>query len=98
MLVEGGIEFFKVSEPVLAFRRTAPGGSMLCVFNLSAEPVRVTIENAPNGTEPLPMSEGADLARTRLGLAANGFAFIAEAADSRFGVKFNRRAKTKRRH
>jgi alpha-glucosidase len=95
VLVEGGIEFIRTSEPVLAFRRTGSDGNMLCIFNLSADPVRVTVDGAPSGTEPLPLSGNAVLSRNRLGLGANGYAFIAEPAGSRFDVKFNRRAKAK---
>ena len=92
-LVEGGIEFFKVSEPLLAFRRTGAAGNLVCLFNLSAAPIRVTLEGA-TGAQPLPVSEGATLARTRLTLEPNAFAFFEEVAGGgRLGIKFNRRAK-----
>ena len=90
---EGGIDFFKVSEPLLAFRRAAGDKSLVCLFNLSAEPIRVTVENGAAATL-LPLSEGATLARSRLTLEANAFAFFEEAAGgSRLDIKFNRRAK-----
>jgi len=92
-LVEGDIEFFKVSEPLLAFRRASGGKSLVCLFNLSAGPIRVTVGNGESSTL-LPFSEGATLARTRLTLEPNAFAFFEEAAGgSRLEIKFNRRAK-----
>jgi alpha-glucosidase len=92
VLVEGGIEFIKTGEPVLAFRRTGADGNMLCIFNLSPDPVRVTVEDARDGTTLLPISGNAELSRNRLALGANGYAFIAEPAGSRTGVRFNRRS------
>src|SRR5690606_12638912 len=44
VLVDGDIAFLKTSEPVLALRRSNADGAMVCIFNLSASPVRVTIE------------------------------------------------------
>jgi alpha-glucosidase len=94
VLIDGGIDFLKTSEPVLAFRRTSADGDMLCVFNLSATPVRITVENAP-GAGPLPISQAAELARSRLTLGANGYAFFDEAVEGRLDIRFNRRAKIK---
>jgi alpha-glucosidase len=96
VLVEGGIEFIDTGEPVLAFRRTVgDADDMLCVFNLSADPVRITLEGAANGVEPLPISQNAVLSGTKLGLGASGFALFSETASGRLGVKFNRRSKSK---
>jgi alpha-glucosidase len=93
-LIEGGIEFFKLGEPVLAFRRMTADGSMICVFNLSPVPVTVTISGAPSGTMVEPLSQGALIAGKRLGLAANGFAFIAESAGApAIGLAFKGRKK-----
>ena len=93
VLIEGGMEFIKTAEPVLAFRRTAAkAGGMLCVFNLSAEPVRIALEGE---SEPLPISQAASVTGGRLDLDANGYAFFAETARSRIGLKFNRRPKPK---
>jgi hypothetical protein len=67
--------------------------SLVCLFNLSADSIRVTVGNADVATL-LPFSEGASLARTRLTLEANAFAFFEEAAGgSRLDIKFNRRPK-----
>jgi alpha-glucosidase len=94
VLIEGGIEFLRTAEPVLAFRRTSAEGDMLCIFNLSAEPVRVTIDSA-HETGPLPISQAAELKRGRLTLGANGYAFFDEAVEGRLDIRFNRRLKTK---
>jgi alpha-glucosidase len=88
------MEFFKTSEPVLAFRRSNGTASIVGVFNLSAQPVRVTLTG--KGAELLPISMGAELRRTRLSLDPNGFAFVSEEAESgRLDLKFSRRAKRK---
>lgn len=93
-LVEGDIEFFAVGEPLLAFRRTHAKGNLVCLFNLSAEPLQVTINGDQAALDPI--SEGAALARSRLRLDANGFAILAEAAGSGpLEVKFSRRSKSK---
>lgn len=93
-LVEGGMEFFSVGEPLLAFRRTHANGSLVCLFNLSAEPLQATIAGEHAGLDPI--SEGAELARSRLRLGPNGFAILAEAAGSgHLEVKFSRRSKSK---
>jgi alpha-glucosidase len=91
-LIDGDIEFMKASEPVLAFRRKGQTENLVCIFNLSAETLRVTVTGAAPGTLPLAISQGAVLGRTRLTLEANGFALFSEAPGSgSLGVKFNRR-------
>src|SRR5690606_33640926 len=45
-LVDGDIAFFATAEPVLAYRRTAAAGNMVCIFNLSPEPLTVTVRGA----------------------------------------------------
>jgi alpha-glucosidase len=92
-LVDGDISFFKVSEPVLAFRRTGEAGNVVCIFNLSPAPVRVTITGLDNGAVPEAVSEAAIVARTKLGLGPNGFAFFTEPAGKRLEVTFNSRSK-----
>ncbi len=63
------------------------------MFNLSADPVKLTVDSGATAAL-LPISEGATLARTRLGLSANGFAIFSEAPGTpRLDIKFNRRAK-----
>ncbi|HHY49488.1 MAG TPA: alpha-glucosidase, partial [Alphaproteobacteria bacterium] len=66
VLIEGGIEFIKTSEPVLAFRRTGRDGNLVCIFNLSPEPARVTLEGAAPAMQPHAISGHAELSRTRL--------------------------------
>jgi alpha-glucosidase len=93
-LIEGGIEFFKLGEPALAFRRMTTEGSMVCVFNLSPVPVTVTLSGAPSGTMVEAPSQGALIAGKKLGLGANGFAFIAEPAGApAIGLAFKGRKK-----
>ena len=78
VLTDGDIEFFKVAEPLLAFRRFGSKSSneaMTCLFNLSAEPITVTLAGA-DGIEPLALSQGVEAKKSRLTLAANGFAFL----------------------
>jgi alpha-glucosidase len=79
-LVDGDIVFFNTAEPVLAFRRSAESGNMLCVFNLSPQALTVTVADlAPEG-QPEGVSGRAVLKGRRLTLGPNGFAFIADAS------------------
>ncbi|MBN9316874.1 MAG: DUF3459 domain-containing protein [Devosia sp.] len=78
VLADGDVEFLKVGEPLLAFRRLASKASnetLTCLFNLSAEPVTVTLTGG-EGVEPLEISHGAERRKSKLRLAANGFAFF----------------------
>jgi alpha-glucosidase len=74
VLRAGGIRFFRVDEPVLAYLRQDAGASLACVFNLSPGQIEVKtrglalIEDAP--------SQAAGLIGNRLTLGANGFAFL----------------------
>jgi alpha-glucosidase len=95
VLVEGGIDFIRTSEPVLALRRTGPDGNMLCLFNLSAEPAKLSLDGLPEDAAPLPISGNAELKRGRLTLGANGYAFFAEPVETPIGVRFSRRARPK---
>jgi len=97
-LVEGGIEFIRTSEPVLAFRRTGREGNLVCIFNLSPAPARVRVENAPPGTAPLALSGSAELSRTQLTLGPNGYAFLAEPPRQPLAVTFARRARRREGH
>ena len=89
-LIDGDIEFLRTAEPVLAFRRTAESGNMMVVFNLSAEPLTVTVTGAETVEE---ISQGATLGRNKLALGPNGFAFIKDAGETPVDVKFARRGK-----
>ncbi|MEQ1901065.1 MAG: alpha-glucosidase family protein [Devosia sp.] len=88
-LIDGEIEFIKTSEPVLAFRRTNGEKCLLCVFNLSAEPLKIVLR----GDGAIVMSEGAEQKKDRLSLGPNGFAYIEPAGPNRLQVEFKRRAK-----
>jgi len=76
VFASGDIEFFKVAEPLLAFRRTGKDGAITCLFNLSADPLTVTLDGG-EGLEPLELSHGAERRKSKLKLEANGFAFFA---------------------
>ena len=90
VLVDGDISFLRTDEPVLAFRRSGPDGSMVCVFNLSPNGVSVTVDGAASAAL-LPVSQGAEIGGTELTLGPNGFAFLEERGDSkRIRVRFNR--------
>lgn len=90
-LIDGDIEFLKASEPLLAFRRKGEGESMVCLFNLSAETLRVSVMGS-EGSTLLPISQDAQLGRTRLTLGANGYALFSEASGAgSLHIKFNRR-------
>jgi alpha-glucosidase len=91
VLIEGGIEFLKVAEPVLAFRRTDAEVNMLCIFNLSAETVRVSLEEDGEVSAPLAQSERAERKGGRLSLGPNGFAFFEQPAAERLSIRYNRR-------
>lgn len=91
-LIDGDIEFLKTSEPVLAFRRKGEVENLVCIFNLSPDAVRITVTGVEPGAQPLPISLGVQLGRTRLTLEPNGFAFFFDAPGSgTLHVKFNRR-------
>lgn len=81
-LIEGGISFFDLDEPVLGFRRDLDDVAMICVFNLSAEPQAVTASGLDAG-ELESVSHGVTLAAGTLTLAANGYAFIAVPAKAK---------------
>jgi alpha-glucosidase len=89
-LVDGDIAFLKANEPVLAFRRSTDAESILCVFNLSPEPVRIAL----TGDAEVLSSLNADRSRARLTLGGNGYALFAEKPEEGpLELKFNRRRK-----
>jgi alpha-glucosidase len=79
VLVDGDIAFFNTAEPVLAFRRSAEGSNLLCVFNLSPQVLTVTAGDLAADAQPAGVSERAVLKGRRLTLGPNGFAFIPDA-------------------
>ncbi len=92
MLKNGDIDFFKVAEPLLAFRRRNSATSMVCLFNLSGDAINVTLDG-DESLQPLEISRGAERKRSKLRLAPNGFAFLDEGAERRINVTFNARRK-----
>ncbi|MBL8591407.1 MAG: alpha-glucosidase [Devosia sp.] len=75
VFASGDIEFLKVAEPLLAFRRTGKDGAITCLFNLSADSITVTL-SGDEGVEPLELSNGAERRKNKLKLEANGFVFF----------------------
>jgi alpha-glucosidase len=84
-LREGDITFLKTAEPILAFRRTLGEQSLLCVFNLSAEPRELAVTGLGNA-EAEPISQNAALGGKAIKLGPNGYVFIALPAGSRTSV------------
>lgn len=74
VLRHGRSRFFDVKEPVLAFTRTIGDEEMLCVFNLSANPVAVVVTGAEGVIGP---SHAAMMDLDQLRLGPHGFAWIA---------------------
>ena len=87
-LIEGDIELFKANEPVLAFRRSAAGESLVCIYNLSPTSVKVTLR----GEGEMLLSQAAERRKDRLTLGPNGYALIAEGA-APLHVEFRTRRK-----
>jgi len=87
VLFDGDITFFKTAEPVLAFRRFSDTETMLCIFNLSAEPLDVTLSGSRDGTLAS-LSSNASLSGTSLALGPNGSAFVSLPAGSKAKVKY----------
>lgn len=73
-LLTGSIDFFKTDEPVLAFRRSAGNKDLICVFNLSAEELVVTLSKTETTLEPV--SNNASFQGKALTLGPNGFAIV----------------------
>ena len=73
-LSRGATRFVDLPEPLLAFHRELDGQRLTCVFNLSAEPQRLTVTGDVELAGP---SASADLARGRLDLGPSGFAYLA---------------------
>jgi alpha-glucosidase len=88
-LIDGEIQFIKVSEPLLAYRRTGESGNLVCLFNLSPNTIRVTIE----GEAEVVIARNTVRAKSRLTMEGNGFVYFREAPAAPIGLKFNRRKK-----
>jgi alpha-glucosidase len=69
-LMQGATRFFDLPEPILAFTR---GDGLLCVFNLSPDPMTLSVQGVGGLTGPV---HGATLTHERLALGPNGYAFL----------------------
>jgi alpha-glucosidase len=95
-LVDGDISFFKTAEPVLAYRRSAEAGNVVCVFNLSPNVLTVTLDGLAEGVALEPVSQAASIKRNRLTLGPNGFAYLVEPeGQGPVTVKFSGRRKVR---
>jgi alpha-glucosidase len=68
-------------EPLLAFFRDGDGDGLLCIFNLSPDPVRLRLDH---GTLVGP-SQAAELTGSTLLLGPNAYAFATATAATRLG-------------
>jgi alpha-glucosidase len=89
-LIAGDIEFFRTNEPVLAFRRYDANQSLVCVYNLSPETVKVTL----TGEAEMPLSQAAERKKDKLVLGPSGFALLVEKVDAPLRVEFKGRVRT----
>lgn len=78
-LVSGGSRFFDLPEPLLGCLRVKEAGSVACLFNLSPRAQTVTLHGAGALIGP---SQATRLAKGRLHLGPNGFAFLAATAEA----------------
>jgi alpha-glucosidase len=90
-LVDGDIEFFKTNEPVLAFRRNDEIQSLVCIYNLSSRPVRVTL----TGEAEMALSQAAERRKDKLVLGPSGFALLVEHDDAPLRVEFKGRVRAR---
>ncbi|MET0376152.1 MAG: alpha-glucosidase C-terminal domain-containing protein [Rhizorhabdus sp.] len=73
----GDITFIEASEDILAFTRSHRGETILCLYNLSREPLDWTLPSAFTSAIVDPISApGITLNRKRARLPARGWAFL----------------------
>ena len=75
----GPTRFVDLPEPLLAFFRDGDGDGLLCIFNLSPDPVRLALDH---GTLVGP-SQAAELVGGVLSLGSNAFAFATASSATR---------------
>ena len=85
-LREGDIAFIRTAEPILAFRRTLGDSSLLCVFNLSAEPRELSVSGLSDAALE-PVSQNATMSGSTLQLGASGHAIFGLAAERKVGLR-----------
>jgi hypothetical protein len=86
-LIDGDIEFFKVSEPVLAFRRANKDESLVCIYNLSPDTLTVKVE----GDADIGLAQGIERLKGKLTLHANGWAIFTEHSDNPLRIEVHPR-------
>jgi alpha-glucosidase len=69
-LITGGTQFLDLPEPILGFVR---GGSVMCLFNLSPNPVTIKVAGVGGLLGP---SQAATLSDSSVALGGNGYAFL----------------------
>ena len=82
-LKDGDIEVLKLGEPVLGFRRWTGAERLVCLYNLSPDPVRVTVAVAAD----MLLAQDAERRKDKLLLGPNGFAFLGESGEG-LSVKY----------
>ncbi|MGN6157735.1 MAG: alpha-glucosidase family protein [Devosia sp.] len=88
-LIDGDIEFLKTNEPVLAFRRSNGAESLVCLYNLSPQSVRISL----TGEAEIVLMQAAERKKDRLTLGPNGFAFLIEPEGQKLQVAYAGRPK-----
>ena len=71
--MSGATKFIDIAEPVLAFHRVADDQTLTCIFNLSPDPVSLTVNGEAKITGP---SQAANYSEGSLELGANGFVYL----------------------
>ncbi|WP_308917162.1 alpha glucosidase [Jannaschia sp. LMIT008] len=79
----GRTAFVDLPEPLLAFHRRAEGQALTCVFNLSTDTHRVSVDGAAALVGPV----GATLADGVLELGPNGWAYLDGGADAEVALQ-----------
>jgi alpha-glucosidase len=88
-LFDGDIEFLAAGEPVLAFRRSQGDEKLLCIFNLSAETLKVTFD----GDAQMGLGHSISWLKGKLTLEANGWGIFSEKGENPIRIDFKRRAR-----
>ena len=82
-LWSGITEFVEIAEPILAFHRKTEGQTLTCIFNLSPETVKLSVEGKAAVTG---LAQAANYSEGALELGANGFVYL-EAAEGQPTVR-----------
>jgi alpha-glucosidase len=82
----GDIRFYKTVEPILAFRRTLDEESVLCIFNLSAQPQLLDVTGLDDDEDTIIFAQGAVRNGNQVSVEANGFVYHVTPAKRRVGI------------